>query len=148
MLCQALCTISKPSVNSNWSYSLETLNSGQNRRFFAPCELATWQMTLQNNWLLVLRYFKLFASFHSHLGIQTRVTVWKRSIWVKISVFCPVWPWYLTDDLKNNRADLLCYFKLCASYHSHWYIQTGVTVRKHPISVKIDHLFCSVWTWN
>ena len=39
---------------------------------------------------------------------------------------------------KNNRAPLLCYFKLCASFHSHWWIQTGVTVRKRPIWVKFD----------
>ena len=29
--------------------------------------------------------------------------------------------------LKNNRAPLLCCFKLCASFHSHWWIQPGVT---------------------
>ena len=38
---------------------------------------------------------------------------------------------------KNNRAPLLCYFKLCASFHSHWWIRTGVTVWKRPIWVKI-----------
>ena len=37
---------------------------------------------------------------------------------------------------KNNRAPLLCYFKCCASFHSHQWIQTGVTVRKRPILVK------------
>ena len=30
---------------------------------------------------------KLCASFHSHQRIQTGVTVWKRSIWVKIGDF-------------------------------------------------------------
>ena len=34
MLLQALCIISYPLVNSNLSYSPETLNSGQNRWFF------------------------------------------------------------------------------------------------------------------
>ena len=34
MLLQALCIISYPLVNSNLGYSPETLNSGQNRRFF------------------------------------------------------------------------------------------------------------------
>ena len=34
MLLQALCIISYPLVNSNLSYSQETLNSGQNQRFF------------------------------------------------------------------------------------------------------------------
>ena len=32
--------------------------------------------------------------------------------------------------LKNNRAPLLCCFKLCASFHSHQWNQTKVTVRK------------------
>ena len=38
----------------------------------------------------------------------------------------------------NNRAPLLCHFKLCASFRSHWWIQTGVRVRKRPIWVKFD----------
>ena len=49
---------------------------------------------------------------------------------------CDLEIWRMT--LKNNRAPLLCYFKLCASFHSHWWIQTGVTVRKRPIWVKFD----------
>ena len=36
ILCQALCIISKPSVNSNWSHSSEMLNLGQNWWFFCP----------------------------------------------------------------------------------------------------------------
>ena len=44
--------------------------------------------------------------------------------------------WWMTS--KNNRAPLLCYFKLCASFRSHWWIPTGVTVRKRPIWVKLD----------
>ena len=46
-----------------------------------------------------------------------------------------MWPWNLKE---NNRAPLLCYFKLFASFRSHWWIQTGVTVRKRPIWVQID----------
>ena len=44
--------------------------------------------------------------------------------------------WQMT--LKNNRTPLLCYLKLCAAFRSHWWIQTGVTVRKRPIWVKFD----------
>ena len=57
-------------------------------------------------------------------------------------------------SLKNNRAHLLCYFKLYASFHSHRWIQAGVTVRKRPIWVKIIHFFSrvtlqfAVWTWK
>ena len=39
--------------------------------------------------------------------------------------------------LKNNGVPLLCCFKLCASFHSHSWIQTWVTARKCPIWVKI-----------
>ena len=56
--------------------------------------------------------------------------------------------------LKNNRAPLLCYFKLCASFRSHWWIQTGVTVQKRPNWVKINNFFSrvtlqiDVWPWK
>ena len=44
--------------------------------------------------------------------------------------------------LKNNRAPLLCYLKLCASFSSHQWIQIGDTVRKCPIWVKIKDFLC------
>ena len=47
---------------------------------------------------------------------------------------CDLEIWWMT--LENNRASLLCSFKLCLTFHSHRWIQTGVTVRKHPIWVK------------
>ena len=82
---QALCIISKPWVNSNWSYSLETLNSGQNLQFFVPCDLEIWWMTLKNNRAPLLSNIKLCASFHHHKWIQTGVTVRKRLRWVLTS---------------------------------------------------------------
>ena len=52
---------------------------------------------------------------------------------------CDLEIWRMT--FKNNRAPLLCYFKLCASFQCHRLIQTGVTVRKRLIWVKIDNFF-------
>ena len=49
---------------------------------------------------------------------------------------CDLEIWLMT--LKNNTAPLLCYFKLCASFRTHWWIQTGVIVRKRPIWVKLN----------
>ena len=61
----------------------------------------------------------------------------------KSSIFQPVWPWNLMMTLKNNRAPLLYYVKLCASFQIHQWIQTGVTVRKFSIPVKTgDFLSC------
>ena len=179
-------------MNSNWSYSPETPNLGQIRRFLEPCDLEIWCMTLKNNRAPLLCYFKLYASFRSNQWIQAGVTVRKRPIWVKIDDFFSrvtlqfdVWPWktighlfYATSSfmhhfvaisdfklelesgngqfgsnstilepcdleiwqmtLKNNRAPLQCYCKLCVSFRSHWWIQNGVTVRKRPIWVKFD----------
>ena len=58
---------------------------------------------------------------------------------------CDLEIWSMT--LKNNRAPLLCYFKLYASFCSHPWIQAGVTVQKHLIWVKIDD-FLAVWPCN
>ena len=186
------------------------LNLGQNWRFFAPCGLEIWWMTLQNNRAPLLYFIKLYASFQNHGWIQTGVTVQKRSIRVKISNFWSHvtskfdgWPWktighlfhttlsfvhhfkameeckaelhvspetlnsgqnrqfFVPCDLeiqrmtlKNNRASLLCCFKLCASFHSHQWIQTRVTVRQRPIWVKIDDFLSRVtlkfdrWPWK
>ena len=148
-------------------------------------------MTLENNRAPLLYFIKLCASFQNHGWIQTGVTVWKRSIRIKIGNFLSRvalkfdgWPWKTIGHLfcttpssvhhfkamgvlklelspetlnldqnrqffvlchleiwrmtlKNNRAPLLSCSKLCASFHSHQWIQTRVTVRKRPIWVKI-----------
>ena len=138
MLLQALCIISQPSVNSNWSYSPETPNLGQIRQFLKPYDLEIWQMTLQNNRAPLQCYFKLCASFHTHWWIPIWVTVRKRSIRVTATIVWAVWPRNFTDDPQNNRASLLCYFKVCVSFRTHWRIQIGVAVRKRPIWVKFD----------
>ena len=84
---QALCIISDPSVNSNWSYSPETPNLGQIRWFLESCDLEIWWMTLKNNRAPLQCYFKLCASFRSHRWFQTGDTVRERPIWVKIDDF-------------------------------------------------------------
>ena len=61
---------------------------------------------------------------------------------------CDLEIWRMT--LKNNRAPLQCYFKLCASFLSHWWIQTWVTVRKRPIWVKFRRFLelCDLEIWR
>ena len=156
MLLQALCITSYPLVNSNWRYSPETPNLGQIWWFLEPCDLETWRMTLKNNRAPLLCYFKLCVSFPSHWWIQTRDTVSPETPNLgQISWFlepCDLEIWRMT--LKNNRAPLLCYFNFCASFHSHWWSQTGVTVRKRPIWVKFDYFLSHVtlkfdgWPWK
>ena len=79
----------------NWSYSLETPNLGQIRRFLEPCDLEIWRMTLKNNRAPLLSNIKLYVSFHHHMWIQTGVTVRKRLSCVVTSVTLAfdLWPW-------------------------------------------------------
>ena len=144
----------------------ETLNSGRNWRFFVLRDLENWWMTLKNNRAPLLCCFKLSASFQIHRWSQTWVTVRKRSSRVKIDDFLSCmtlkfdgWPWkkigllfYTTSNfvqhfetigifklkLPSGNAQFWSKFKLFESFHSHWWIQTGVTVWKSPIWVKID----------
>ena len=84
--------------------------------------------------------------------IQTGVTVRKRPIFrSKSPIFfvpCDLQIWQVT--LKNNRAPLISYFRLCASFRNHRWIQTGATVRKRPIWVKIGDLVvpCDLKIWR
>ena len=80
---------------SNWSYSPETPNLGQIRRFLEPCDLEIWRMTLRNNRAPFLCCFQLCAWFHCHIWIQTGVRVRKRLSWVLTSVTLTfdLWPW-------------------------------------------------------
>ena len=72
----------------------------------------------------------------------------------KYVIFCPVWPWNSTDDLAKKWAPVVCRFKLCASFHSHRWIRTKVTVRKRSIRVEIGDFFSRVtlkfygWHWK
>ena len=111
---------------------------------------------LKNHRTLLLYYVKLCASFQIHWWIQTEFTVQKRSIRVEIGdIFSRVTfleIWWLT--LKNNRAPLLYYTKLGASFQSHRWSQTWVIVRKRSGRVKIGELLSRVtlkfdgWPWK
>ena len=89
-------------MNSNWSYSPETPNLGQIRRFLEPCDLEIWRMTLKSNRAPLLSNIKLYASFHHHMWIQTGVTVRKRLSWVVTSVTLTfdLWPWPFAWTLR------------------------------------------------
>ena len=104
---------------------------GSNLTIFAPCVIEISRMALKNNTAPLLYPFKLYASFHSHWWVYVWVTVRKHSNWVKFDdffAFCILD--ILRMTLKNNTAPLLSNIKLCASFHHHIWIQTGVTVRK------------------
>ena len=148
ILHQALCIISNPSVNWNWSYSPETLNLGQNRRFFVLCDLEIWWMTLQNNRAPLLYYIKLCAAFQIHRWIETEVTVRKCSIWVKISNFLSrvtlkfdVWPWKTIGHLFYSTSSFMHHFVAIGEFKLELQSGNGQFGSNSTI-------FIAVWPWN
>ena len=89
---------------SNLSYSPETPNLGQIRRFLELCDLEIWRMTLKNNRAPLLSNIKLYASFHHHMWIQTGVTVRKWLSWVvtsqSVTLTFDLWPWPFAWTLR------------------------------------------------
>ena len=79
-------------MNSNWRYSTEMPNLGQNWLCFVLCDLEIWRMTLKSNRSHFLCHIKPCASFRHHMWIQTRVTVRKQLNWVLTSCDLDLWP--------------------------------------------------------
>ena len=148
MLHQALCIISNPSVNWNWSYSPETLNLGQNRWFFVLCDLEIWWMTLENNGAPLLYHIKLCASFQIHRLIQIGVTVRKRSILVKISNFLSRVTLKFDGWLWKTIGHL---FYIASSFVHHFTAISEFKLELQSGNAKFwskSTIFLAVWPWN
>ena len=148
MLLQALCIISYPLVNSNLSYSPETLNSGETRQFFEPYDLEILRMTLKNNTASLLCYFKLCVSFRTHWWIQIGVTVRKRPIWVKFDDF------YSRTTLKFDGWP--CKKIGYLFYATSSFVQHFVAIGEFKLELQSGNaqsgsnstIFRAVWPWN
>ena len=110
-------------IESAWSYSPETLNSGQNQRFFVLCDLEIWWMTSKSYTAPPLCYNKLCAWFQSHQWIQTKVTVRKLLIRVKIGNFLSRvtlkfdgWPWKTIGHLFYATLNFVHHFKAIGGF--------------------------------
>ena len=111
------------------------------------CQGQTWWSHLRSKVQLICLLFISWQSYHFGLRYsKLHIWSWTRQIWGiwKLRpayspetpnlgqnrwcfVPCHLEIWWMT--LENNRAPLLCCFKLCATFHSHRWIQTGVAVR-------------------
>ena len=133
MLLQALCSISYPLVNSNWSYSPETPNLGQIRRFLSRVTLKfdgwpsktighlSYPTSSFVQHFIAIGEFKLeLQSGNAQSGSNS-------------AILAPCDLEISRMTLKNNRAPLLSNIKLYVSFHHHMWIQTGVTVRKRKV---------------
>ena len=109
-----------------------------------------WVTLKFNGWpkktIVILFYVRLsFVHHFKAIGeLKLKLQSGNAQFRLKWAIFapCDLKIWWIT--LKNDRAPLLCCFKLCASFHSYRWIQTKVTVRKRLIRVKIGDLLSRV----
>ena len=83
ILHQALCIISNPPVNSNWSYSSETPNLGKNQHFFfsyVTLKFDVW------TWKTIGRLFNATSSFVFFGSKST-------NFFSRVTLQFNVWPW-------------------------------------------------------
>ena len=84
------------------SYSPETPNLGEIRRFFEPCDLEIWRMTLET----IGDLFNTTSSFVHHFVAIGEIKLELQSANAQSGsysrIFRAVWPWYLTDDLEKQ----------------------------------------------
>ena len=95
---------------------------------------------------------QVFSHFFKYFPLVSHHSYFICLLGVCFGVFQGVFPhkaWSSIEEVPYNRAPLLCYFKLCASFRSYQWNQTGVTVWKRPIWVKIDAFFvpCNLEVW-
>ena len=110
------------------------LQSGNVQWFLEPCDLEIWPSKP------IGHLFYATSSFVHHFAaideFKLELESGNAQSGSNLTIFRAVWPWNLT--FKTNRSPVVCNFKLCASFCSHCWIQTGVKVRKRPIWVKFD----------
>ena len=100
MLLQALCIISRPSVNWNWSY--RTSGNAQFRSksaIFVPCEVNLMDGLEKP----IGHLFYVTSSFVHHFKaigeFKLELQFGNAQFKSKLTIFCPAWPGNLTDNL-------------------------------------------------
>ena len=149
MLLRALCNISYPLVNSNLSYSPETLNSGQNRRFFSPVtqKLYGWPSKT------IGHLFYATSSFVYHFvvsigALKLELQSGNAQFGSNLTILRAMRPWNLMDDLEKQKgtSSMLLQALCIISYplvNSNWELQSGNAQFRSK-----SMIFLAVRPWN
>ena len=89
-------------MNSNWSYSPETPNLGQIRRFLEPRDLAIWRMTLKTIGHLIYATSSFVHHFVAIGEFELELESGNAQSGSNATLFRAVWPWNLTDDPEKK----------------------------------------------
>ena len=72
--------------------------------FFVPCDIDIWWMTLKKKTIEPLFYAT--SSFVHHFGavcaFKLKLQFGNANFGSKLVIFCPLWPWNLSDDLEKQ----------------------------------------------
>ena len=119
-----------------------------NHRFFVPCDLEIWWMSLENNRAPLLYYIKLCASFQIHRWIQIGITVPKRSIWVKIGNFLSRVTLKF-DRWHRKTIEHLFYVASSFVYHFTAISEFKLELQSGNAQFRSKSMiFLAVWPWN
>ena len=104
------------------------------------------------------RYFTPNKTYMEETNLRDLITATGLVILLKLDSNCRFFSpcdleiWWMTP--KNNRAPLLCYFKLFASFRSLWWIHTGVSLETPNLGQNRWFFFSCVtlqfdrWPWK
>ena len=111
--------------------------------FFVLYHLEIWRMTLKNNRALLSCCFELCALFHSQQWIQTKVTVRKHLICVKIGNFLSHltlkfdgWPWKTIGHLFYAMLSSLHHFKAISQYKLELLVHHLIAISKFKLKLQ------------
>ena len=114
-----------------------------------PCHYLTqWELIVHRTLVNEFSEIDLSESYANKANLRDLIAATGLVILLKFDpnhrffVPCDLEIWWMA--LENNRAPLLYYIKLCASFQIHRWIQIGITVRKRSIWVKIGNFLSRV----
>ena len=120
---------------------------GSKSAIYFPRDLEIWRMTLKNNRAPLLCCFKL----HHFIAIsefKLKLQSGNAQFGSKSAIFCPVWLWNLTDDLKKTIGNL---FYATLSFVHHF-----VAIGEFKLELQSGNaqfgskstILWAVWPWN
>ena len=124
------------------------LKLDSNCRFFSPCDLEIWWMTMKNYRAPLLHYTKLCASSRTPQWIQTGVTVWNAQFGSKSAIFLSRvtlkfdgWPWKIIGHLFYATSSFVIHFVAIGEFKLE--LQSGNAQFGSKSTIIL-----AVWPWN